>query len=208
MAQQAQHIPENTQPDPGKKSGIIALLLSVFGLPLVGTVIGIYALLKSRAAGHSNLFAILAIVINLIYTILLLLFLSGIFYVSKSALEQRQQEDALEALTAAQEKAERAAGNVDTDRIAEEIQAKLALYNEAHGHYPSFGQLLAARGPEALSTEQREVLVNTGKPRSTRVGFQACVASNGVGSGAMLTPGSGNPVLVAGNCTNMAARRE
>ncbi|MCB5190116.1 hypothetical protein LG198_05190 [Methylobacillus arboreus] len=194
--------------DPGKKLGIIALLLSVFCVPLLGVVVGVFAYLKSRAHGHSNLFAILAIIINLIYTVLLLLFLSGIFYVSKSALEQRKQEEALEALTLQQQREERAQGNIDTDRIAEELQAKLEMFRETHGAYPSYGQLLSERGPLALSEEQREVLVNTATPRSTRVGFQACVASNGVGSGAILRPGSGNPPLIAGNCNNMAARRE
>ncbi|MCB5188229.1 hypothetical protein LG200_09490 [Methylobacillus caricis] len=205
----ASHI--NTPPeaqDPGKKPGIIALLLSVFGVPLIGTIVGLYAFFKSRTAGHSNLFAILAIVINLIYTILLLLFLSGIIYVSKTALEQRKQEDVLETLTQLQEKAERAAGNVDTDRIAEELQAKIEMYHQEHGTYPSYGQLLSERGPLGLSEEQREVLVNTAKPRSMRVGFQACVASNGVGSGAIVTPGSGNAPMIVGSCNNTAARRE
>lgn len=199
---------KNQTQDPGKKLGIIALLLSIFGVPLIGTVVGIFAYLKSRAQGHSNLFAILAIVINLVYTILLVLFLSGIFYVSKTALEHRQQEDAQEALTRQAQRAERAAGNVDTDRIAEELQAKIEMYHQEHGRYPSYGQLLSELGPLALSEEQREVLVNTSKPRSTRVGFQACVASNGVGSGAIVTPGSGNAPLIAGSCNNTAARRE
>ena len=195
---------ENT----GKKLGIIALLLSVFCVPLLGVVLGIFAWLKSRAAGQGNLFAVLAIIINLIYTVLLVFFLFSIFAVSKAAVQQRQQEDALEAMTLQQQRAERAAGNVDTDRIAEELQAKLAMFHQQHGVYPSYGRLLSERGPLGLSEEQREVLVNTATPRSTRVGFQACVASNGVSSGVMLRPGSGNPPLVAGDCSNIAARRE
>ena len=134
---------ENT----GKKLGIIALLLSVFCVPLLGVVVGIFAWLKSRAAGQGNLFAVLAIIINLIYTVLLVFFLVSIFAVSKAVVEQRQQEDALEALTLQQQKAERAAGHVDTDRIAEELQAKLEMFHQAHGVYPSFGKLLSERGP-------------------------------------------------------------
>ncbi|SNR60146.1 hypothetical protein SAMN05192560_0044 [Methylobacillus rhizosphaerae] len=194
--------------DPGKKLGIIALLLSVFCVPLMGVVVGILAFFKSRSAGHSNLFAILAIIINLIYTVLLLFFLVSIFYVSKAALEQRKQEDALETLILQQQKEERAEGNVDTDRIAEELQAKLEMFHQEYGVYPSYGKLLSERGPLILTEEQREVLVNTATPRSTRVGFQACVASNGVSSGVMLRPGSGNTPLIAGDCSNIAARRE
>ncbi len=201
----------NTTPgneNAGKKLGIIALLLSVFCVPLLGVVVGVFALFKSRVAGQRNLFAILAIIINAIYTILLLFFLISIFAVSKAVVEQRQQEDALEALTLQQQKAERAAGHVDTDRIAEELQAKLEMFHQAHAVYPSFGKLLSERGPLALSEEQREVLVSTATPRSTRVGFQSCVASNGVSSGVMLRPGSGNPPLIVGDCSNIAARRE
>ncbi|MFL9611345.1 hypothetical protein ACKF11_14795 [Methylobacillus sp. Pita2] len=199
----AQTSPETRKTnDPGKKAGIIALLLSVFCVPLLGVVVGIFALLKSRAAGQGNLFAILAIGINLAYTVLLVLFLVSANYVSKGKAEQQQQEEALEALALQRH------GPVDTDRIAQELHGKLEAFRETHGAYPSYGQLLSERGALALTDEQREVLVNTATPRSTRVGFQACVASNGVGSGAILRPGSGNPPLVAGNCTNMAARRE
>ncbi|MGY1489276.1 hypothetical protein ACW4YW_07665 [Methylobacillus pratensis] len=188
--------------DPGKKAGIIALLLSVFCVPLLGVVVGIFALLKSRAAGQGNLFAVIAIGINLIYTVLLVLFLVSANYVSQGKAAQQQQEESLEALALQQH------GSVDTARIAQELHDKLESFRATHGVYPSYKQLLSERGPLALSEEQREVLVNTATPRGTRVGFQSCVASNGVSSGVMLRPGSGNPPLVAGDCSNIAARRE
>ena len=188
--------------DPGKKLGITALLLSVFCVPLLGVLVGIFALLKSRAVGQSNLFAILAIGINLVYTILLALFLVSASYVSKGKAEQQKQEEAIEALALQQH------GPVDTDRIARELHDKLEKFHVAHGVYPSYDQLLSERGPLALSDEQRKVLVNTTTARSTRVGFQACVASNGVSSGVILRPGSGNTPLIAGDCSNIAARRE
>jgi len=202
MASVQDTVENDKTPDPGKKPGIIALLLSVFCVPLLGVVLGIFALHKSRTVSQGNLFAVLAIGINLIYTVLLVLFLFSAHYVSQGKAVQQQQEEVLEALALQQR------GPVDTDRIAQELHGKLELFRETHGAYPSYEQWLSESGALALSDEQREVLVETATPRSTRVGFQACVASNGVSSGVMLRPGSGNPPLVAGDCRNIAARRE
>ncbi|WP_334107881.1 hypothetical protein [Methylobacillus sp.] len=202
MASTEKTLDTNQGNDPGKKPGIIALLLSVFCVPLLGVLVGIFALLKSRTVGQRNLFAILAIGINLVYTILLALFLVSASYVSKGKVEQQKQEEAIEALALQQH------GPVNTDRIAQELLDKLKNFHAIHGVYPSYDQFLSEHGPLALSDEQREALVNTAAPRSTRVGFQACVASNGVSSGVMLRPGSGNTPLVAGDCRNIAARRE
>ena len=191
----------------GKKLGIIALLLSVFCVPLFGVLVGILAWLKSRAANQGNLFAVLAIIINLIYTVLLALFLASIFQVNKTAMEQRQQEKVREAQTL-QHKDQQAETNVDTDRIAVEVHAKLEQYRQVNGVYPSYKTLMSLQNPLGLTDEQRTTLSNTAQPRQTHVGFQACVASNGVSSGVILRPGSGNTPLIAGDCSNIAARRE
>ena len=186
----------------GKKLGIIALLLSVFCVPLFGVLVGILAWFKSRAGGHGNLLAVLAIIINLIYTVLLALFLVSVHYVSKEKTEQQQREEVLEVLALQQQ------SPVDTDRIAAELHAKLEQYHQENGAYPSYRLLMSANNPLGLTDEQRATLTNTATPRQTGVGFQACVASNGVSSGVMLRPGSGNTPLIAGNCRNIAARRE
>lgn len=191
----------------GKKLGIIALLLSVFCVPLFGVLVGILAWFKSRAAGQDNLFAVLAIIINLIYTVLLVLFLASIFQVNKTVMEQRQQEETREAQTL-QFKELQTDTKVDTDHIAAQVLAKLEQYRQSNGVYPSYRVLMSGQNPLGLSDEQRATLSNTATPRQSHVGFQACVASNGVSSGVMLRPGSGNTPLIAGDCSNIAARRE
>lgn len=61
--------------DPARTLGLIALLLAIF-LNIVGAIVGIVALNKSRRAGHKNGFAVAAIIVG--FTLFVISLIIGI----------------------------------------------------------------------------------------------------------------------------------
>jgi len=61
--------------DPARTLGLIALLLAIF-LNIVGAIVGIVALSKSRKAGHKNGFALAAIIVG--FTLFVISLIVGI----------------------------------------------------------------------------------------------------------------------------------
>lgn len=67
--------PDPTGEDPARTLGLIALLLAIF-LNIVGAIVGIVALNKSRKAGHKNGFALAAIIVG--FTLFVISLIIGI----------------------------------------------------------------------------------------------------------------------------------
>jgi heme/copper-type cytochrome/quinol oxidase subunit 2 len=58
-----------TQPVPGRTLGIVALIVAIF-FNVIGLILGIVALVQSRRAGHKNGFAVAAIIVGAVLTVL------------------------------------------------------------------------------------------------------------------------------------------
>lgn len=56
--------PAQVATDPGKTMSIIAIVLPFVGLGLVGLILGIVAMVKSKKAGFKNTLALIAIIIS------------------------------------------------------------------------------------------------------------------------------------------------
>ncbi|MDI9890281.1 DUF4190 domain-containing protein [Microbacterium sp. NPDC016588] len=63
---------ENTRPAaapvPGRTLGIVALIVAIF-FNVIGLILGIVALVQSRKAGHKNGFAVAAIIVGAVLTV-------------------------------------------------------------------------------------------------------------------------------------------
>lgn len=84
-----------TSERPGRTLGIVAFVLSFFTF-LIATVLGIIALVQSRRAGQKNGFALAAIIISVVLTIVstiaLIAFISFVFNASTELYDQYVQE--------------------------------------------------------------------------------------------------------------------
>ena len=58
-----------TRPFPGRTLGIVALIVAIF-FNVIGLILGIVALVQSRKAGHKNGFAVAAIIVGAVLTVL------------------------------------------------------------------------------------------------------------------------------------------
>ncbi|WP_314502836.1 DUF4190 domain-containing protein [uncultured Microbacterium sp.] len=56
-------------PIPGRTLGIVALIVAIF-FNVIGLILGIVALVQSRKAGHKNGFAVAAIIVGAVLTVL------------------------------------------------------------------------------------------------------------------------------------------
>jgi hypothetical protein len=70
--------PGGVAENPGKTLGIVALVLAIF-LNIVGAIVGIVALLKSKKAGYPNGFALAAIIVGFALFVLLIVVIVVLF---------------------------------------------------------------------------------------------------------------------------------
>lgn len=84
--------PQAQAEDPGQVMGIISIVLSFFGLGLIGIILGVLSLNKSKAAGYKGTLGLVGTIIGIVFTVLALLYVIFIAVVAYNGIQDRAAE--------------------------------------------------------------------------------------------------------------------
>lgn len=150
--------------DPGRTMAIIGIVLAFF-FSIVGLIVSIIGLKKSRKSGFPGTLAIIGIVLNSVFIVFGLL-LIGLTILAFNGIQQQARE-ARSATTARQEQlyaqAEEAQRHSMTrppvnQQISETIAKKLHAYDALQGSMPSTVEQLSVDGAIALTDTEKEAI--------------------------------------------------
>jgi Ca2+/H+ antiporter len=90
MSMPAQPMPGTAVENPGKNMGVAGLVLAFF-MPIIGLIVSIIGLKKSKAANQSNGLALAGIIVSIINTILIVIGIIALTLATVAAVEKCQE---------------------------------------------------------------------------------------------------------------------